>query len=280
MADGEAEAAFIRSMQVMGENGGSYPVAGEAIEHQIDTPSSDEYDPAQVVQDIPLPSGPQNLLSSSASVNDHSHGVLFAASSQSSPSINGITHTAYLNAQSFPQSRTPMDHLENTGMSKSNGISNIENSTEAPVALNPTTPSASAGSDLLHSIQGQSSFNGVSNSTNGDMPNSSAMPPTAGATEVDKSQPNIDEGTPKLQRKRSSDESIISPTSAVPKARLPHDRLGILEDRIKMDERGDMDAWLGLIAEHRSRGKLDEARKVFDRFFTIFPSAVSLLLAC
>ena len=68
------------------------------------------------------------------------------------------------------------------------------------------------------------------------------------------------------------------PTRAVPKARLPHDRVGILEDRIKDDPRGDLDAWLSLIGEHRKRNKLDDARAVYERFLKLFPMAVSLPL--
>ena len=66
------------------------------------------------------------------------------------------------------------------------------------------------------------------------------------------------------------------PTStALPKARLPQDRVGILEDRIAEDARGDIEAWLSLIEEHRRRHKHDEARAVFERFLKIFPTAVS-----
>lgn len=61
----------------------------------------------------------------------------------------------------------------------------------------------------------------------------------------------------------------------LPKARLPQDRVGILEDRIADDPRGDIDAWLNLISELHSRNKLDDARAVYERFFKIFPSAVS-----
>ncbi len=63
----------------------------------------------------------------------------------------------------------------------------------------------------------------------------------------------------------------------VPKARLPLDRVGILEDRIKEDPRGDIDAWLSLISEHRKRNKIEDARVVYERFFKVFPSAVSLI---
>jgi len=69
------------------------------------------------------------------------------------------------------------------------------------------------------------------------------------------------------------------PGISVPKARLPHDRTGILEDRIKEDPRGDLDAWLSLISEHRKRNKLDEARAVYERFFKVFPQSVSRLSA-
>ena len=62
--------------------------------------------------------------------------------------------------------------------------------------------------------------------------------------------------------------------SSVAKTRLPNDRIGMLEDRIKEDPKGDVDAWLTLIAEHRKRKKMDETRAVFDRFFKVFPSAV------
>lgn len=57
-------------------------------------------------------------------------------------------------------------------------------------------------------------------------------------------------------------------------ARLPNDRVGILEDRITEDPRGDLDAWLSLINEHKKRNKFDEVRATYERFFKVFPSAV------
>ncbi len=67
--------------------------------------------------------------------------------------------------------------------------------------------------------------------------------------------------------------------TTLPKARLPHDTTGILEDRIKEDPRGDLDAWLALIKEHRNRNKLDDARAVYERFFKVFPQAVSVAIS-
>ncbi|PGH18115.1 hypothetical protein AJ79_00743 [Helicocarpus griseus UAMH5409] len=79
----------------------------------------------------------------------------------------------------------------------------------------------------------------------------------------------------------SANRSMTStPTAAMAsRGRLPHDRVGILEDRIQADPRGDTDAWLELIKEHRSRNKLDSAREVYERFFKVFPSAADQWVA-
>jgi cleavage stimulation factor subunit 3 len=75
----------------------------------------------------------------------------------------------------------------------------------------------------------------------------------------------------------ASVDSAPVPTDpdATPPSRLPRDRIGLLEDRIKEDPRGDVEAWLSLISEHQKRNKLDEARAVYERFFAVFPQAVS-----
>jgi cleavage stimulation factor subunit 3 len=67
----------------------------------------------------------------------------------------------------------------------------------------------------------------------------------------------------------------MSTTPTTSRARLPHDRVGILEDRIQLDPRGDTEAWLDLINEHRSRNRIENAREVYERFFKVFPTAVS-----
>ncbi|KAF8860681.1 hypothetical protein BDZ45DRAFT_587955 [Acephala macrosclerotiorum] len=75
--------------------------------------------------------------------------------------------------------------------------------------------------------------------------------------------------------------SAVPPTqgASVAKARLPHDKTGILEDRIKEDPRGDLDAWLALIDEHRRRNKFEDARAVYERFFVVFPQAAEIWVA-
>lgn len=58
--------------------------------------------------------------------------------------------------------------------------------------------------------------------------------------------------------------------------RVPVDRVAQLEARIQEDPRGALDAWLALIAEHRSRNAIELARQAYERFFAVFPQAVSV----
>ncbi|KAF9731403.1 hypothetical protein PMIN04_004877 [Paraphaeosphaeria minitans] len=64
--------------------------------------------------------------------------------------------------------------------------------------------------------------------------------------------------------------------ASLPKPRLPQDTVGRLEDRVAEDPRGDIEAWLGLVDDHRKRHKVEEARSVFERFFQVFPSAAEI----
>ncbi|GKZ73449.1 mRNA 3'-end-processing protein rna14 [Aspergillus niger] len=71
---------------------------------------------------------------------------------------------------------------------------------------------------------------------------------------------------------QAQDGTSVTPESpSTAKGRLPHDRVGILEDRIQEDPRGDIPAWLELINEHRSRNRIDNARDVYERFLKVFP---------
>ncbi|KAK2738952.1 mRNA 3'-end-processing protein rna14 [Myotisia sp. PD_48] len=70
-----------------------------------------------------------------------------------------------------------------------------------------------------------------------------------------------------------------SPAVGTARTRLPHDRVGILEDRIQADPIGDTAAWLGLINEYRSRNQIENARQVYERFFKLFPSVAEQWVA-
>lgn len=67
----------------------------------------------------------------------------------------------------------------------------------------------------------------------------------------------------------------VSTKTSTRRKRLPQDVVGQFEDRIEDDPKGDIDAWMGLIDEYQKKGKIDDARSVYERFFIVFPSAVS-----
>ncbi|RMZ89933.1 hypothetical protein DV736_g2835, partial [Chaetothyriales sp. CBS 134916] len=60
-------------------------------------------------------------------------------------------------------------------------------------------------------------------------------------------------------------------SAPLPKPRLSHDVIGILEDRIKDDPRGDSAAYLELITELKSRNKQDDVRTALEQYLRIFP---------
>jgi cleavage stimulation factor subunit 3 len=68
--------------------------------------------------------------------------------------------------------------------------------------------------------------------------------------------------------------------SAASNSRLAHDTIGILEDRIKEDPRGDPEAYLELIDEYKKRYKQDEVRASYERYLEVFPLDVSLIRFC
>lgn len=79
--------------------------------------------------------------------------------------------------------------------------------------------------------------------------------------------------TPVIQQQQHHQQHQQKSTGGKRK-RLPQDLVGQLEDRIAENPRGDVDAWLSLIDEHKRKGKFDDARAVYERFFQVFPQAV------
>ncbi|KAF4950116.1 hypothetical protein FSARC_13300 [Fusarium sarcochroum] len=72
----------------------------------------------------------------------------------------------------------------------------------------------------------------------------------------------------------------VVPPPAVPSNVTPAlaglDPIALLEARVKEDPRGDMDAWLNLIADHRRSSRLDQARSTYNRFLEFFPQAADV----
>lgn len=133
----------------------------------------------------------------------------------------------------------------------------------------------------LHSAQdqGAASFS-ASIAVNEPAPSIASTLPNGSTLIPDATKSSAPEVLPVVSARHSAAPPTPAPTiapssSSLPKARLPQDRVGILEDRIAEDPRGDIEAWLSLIEEHRRRHKHDDARAVFERFLKLIPTAVS-----
>lgn len=90
-------------------------------------------------------------------------------------------------------------------------------------------------------------------------------------------------GAPEPAQNEAEADAVPQPQAAtthqpeVPFSMPGLDPVMLLEARIKEDPRGDMDAWLNLIADHKRRNRFDELRTVYNRFLEVFPQAVSCL---
>ena len=301
MADEEAEAAFISSMQTRNEADGTHEAVGEIGEQQID--SSDEYDPSQDVQDLMSPGIP-NLSEQkphiSALQNDLLSSVSTPQSSTPTHAPNGLAVPIQDVAQSESRNLTQSVEHDTTTSNQNNQLQHLHATQYNPAPV--VEQSGLDSSDKLQPPQRASSSTPLKNIPVADdlVPNSTPDPPSV-AFKSDPANSGIDHDTvmsaagmavvedssaakstdvasdlPAVNLQTSMETKKLTNGPMTPKARLPHDKIGILEDRIKEDERGDLDAWLTLIDEHKKRGKLDEARKVYERFLAIFPSSVRL----
>ena len=312
MAD--EEAAFLSSMQAANEAAGLNGYGGSSGQ-QADASSSDEYDPTQAVQtDLrPPPSARDSNVqpssydaslsnsNSSASVipltstspsatlprNDTTQSdrlslsrSMSRASSQSSEN-NVITETQQSN-------QGTMNHADGSGeigQANGNGVADMEQKSSlhsvSDSSFNNSTNHVPADNvSIQNDVQDQSRPGIAQNGATDTVPNLAAVLPDTGAS-------SHSETTLKPAKTLPASlitEAILStkaqpptPSTSAPRARLPHDTIGILEDRIKEDPRGDLQAWLHLINEHKKRAKIDDARSVYERFLAIFPSAVSNL---
>ncbi|KAI0905975.1 hypothetical protein F4823DRAFT_609104 [Ustulina deusta] len=75
----------------------------------------------------------------------------------------------------------------------------------------------------------------------------------------------------------ATDRPAVSGANA--KSRLPTDILGILEDRIKEDPRGDIEAWFAIIEEQKRRRMTETTRHTYERFLLVFPVAAEVWVA-
>ncbi|KAI9822453.1 MAG: Cleavage stimulation factor subunit 3 [Pycnora praestabilis] len=170
-----------------------------------------------------------------------------------------------------------------TATGTSNGLMSgvSANTPQRSVSHTPSNAISTHYVSIPNAAEDQGAQGVVQNGANHIVPNLAAVIPEIGASTNDDStdKPSRPFPAPQVIATEISSSTAETPNTAVSKARLPHDRVGILEDRIREDPRGDMDAWLSLISEYRKRDKFDDARNVYDRFFKIFPSAAEQWIA-
>lgn len=306
MADQQDEMAFLASLKAANEAAGDYEAANGGDSDQAAESTSDEYHPAQAIPAVPSPAHAQKSPVAQAQSHAHlSNDSLHSASTSTFPLSSNIisavpdtsiTEEPDFEAQSVSMSRASSSDVSGEEKTSSEQIQTdqrpqepeifhvngdavqdhrddplpvpanvvdaqsppthevkVEPASQAQPTVDVTTPHTIAGDGLE-----------VDTIVNGTT--SAAHPDVA----TDEQQPEQDSHVQHIS---------VPSVPSLPKARLPHDTLGILEDRIKADPKGDLAAWLSLIGEYRKRGKLDEARSVYERFFVIFPAAVCLVFS-
>lgn len=282
-------------------------------QQQVDGSSSDEYDPQAVQTDYISPprardpsvqsfsfdtivpntlphtfaasmnptSSSTNLpLVDNAILDRQSHSrSMSRASSQSSDEVE-ITTTMHVSRQSLSRSAEEVTAAGLSGGDNAPDTAHI--SSLDPVSDSSMNVSAKTFSpdnvQVQHDVQDQSPSMSTQNGVTNIAPNLAAAIPDTGApfhSEATVKPPETLPAPPTTNGDHPMINIPPTPTISAPRARLPHDKIGILEDRIKEDPRGDLNAWLSLLDEHKKRGRFDDARTVYERFFEVFPSAVS-----
>lgn len=297
MADNAAELAFLEAQKEY-DPAGDYSHLAEQPEPADGDGDDDEYDPAsafsstandQPPHDGPSPSGQSNSIPPESAANTPSpaDGGLKPqpadASAAPAPSKQPRTVGGFVVESEDDEDEVPVAKPKTAGSALLNASANatgIANSPQRSLTHSPnnTLPQPDVP---FHSAQDQGAPAGVSSSSlavnDSAQPVASPAVPNSGTPVPDATKP----GAPVTVAAPSGRQSTAPATptaAALPTHRLPNDTIGILEDRIEEDPRGDIEAWLGLIEEHRRRHKLDDARAVFERFFQVFPTAVSCLM--
>ncbi|KAL8871935.1 MAG: hypothetical protein Q9174_002339 [Haloplaca sp. 1 TL-2023] len=293
MADMTEEEVFLESQKATAEAESMQYESEAANEKQTESTSSDEYDPAKAVPDTFSPPAQNPSLSPGAvkqsqslqpfdlSVNGNFEATgqqdqagheddgrsqsrsMSGSSSSSSPPVNIQTNNVSSNAN------VSAKHVveEEPVVKQAAGAESVDQASLSPALRSPTSDPNNAATAIQSQVDAP-----VHNSTeavpNGD---SSAM--------AQPSAPAPDSGPEAPSKTAAALQEPETKASILPKARLPHDKIGILEDRIQEDPRGDMDAWLSLIGEYRTRGKFPEACATYERFFLVFPAAAEQWVA-
>ncbi|KAE8152712.1 mRNA 3'-end-processing protein rna14 [Aspergillus avenaceus] len=293
MAEDDAEKAFFQA-QAMNAGSGEY----NTVEEQgADGSDSDEYDPSKTLEDQytqDSESDPSNALP--ADLNPPAQPVAPEAD-PSQQAENAYSSQTPSRADS--QTSTPMPASGPSVQQKTRTIGGfvVEDEDEDDAGDADYEPPAVLGVEDMNTISVNVPQQPISGNANEDtptpdvsldgaaqasasaknIPNSFYTPTSAAAASKNDAPAQASQdlyNSRTLQSESVQDSAAATPVPESPsaaKGRLPHDRVGILEDRIQEDPRGDIPAWLELINEHRGRNRIDGARDVYERFLKAFP---------
>lgn len=291
MADEEAEQTFFQN-QAMNAESMDPPESGDEETANSD---AEDYDPSKSLDDqyqvTPAESEPQH----------HGAATDVAAVDQSASSDmpTGDTNATAMNPSlAESQTSTPVTPAGTSAQSQPKTIGGfvVDDDGEDEDEEADYEPPAALGMDDTNAIpmtMSEDPSSGNANQTTS--PDVSLQPPVQASASVPDATnssyssapvPNVDSsvfGQLQLASLDGGFQNTALPTSvpdspSASRGRLAHDRVGILQDRVDEDPRGDIPAWLELIAEHRGRNRLDSVREVYERFLKLFPMAVSWCL--
>lgn len=277
----DAELAFLQSQAQEYDPSSAWPAAdnqastGDASEEEYDPAGNMDaaQDPAQSEQSASMP--PESAANSPPPANDQGENGLKPVSAETSaaptPAKQPRTIGGFVD-ESEDEEEEPVTAPKMAAPA----LLRASEAAETPQRSVTNTPNNTLPTPdvQLHSAQDQGASSVSASVAVNEPALSIASVPVNGTTPVpDATKPA---GTLNIDPARQATASVTPapPSASLPKARLPQDRIGILNDRIQEDPRGDIEAWLSLIEEQRKRHKYDEAREVFNRFLEQFPTAV------
>lgn len=288
MADNEAEQAFFQAQALEAESDNAASTEDQAA----DNDDEEEYDPSKTLDNqYEVAEYPQEDEDESAAPNP-----IVAEDADTGPADDS-PNSSQNPSRAESQSSTPLPPAGATAQPQTRTIGGFvveddEDEDEKDEA--DYEPPAVLGVDDTNAMpmtmsEDPSSGNANQNTSQdvSHQEGTAAVPDIANSSYSHVPVPNID---PSASGQASwtgaaidaSHQSSTVPTpvpddSAAGRSRLPHDRVGILQDRVDEDPRGDLSAWLELIAEHRGRNRLDSAREAYEQFLKVFPMAVSFI---
>lgn len=280
MADDQAEQTFSQVQASDVES--TEPTAVE--EQGASYEDEDEYDPSSTLHDqyqasAQDPQQSEDATAAAAPIPNSTSDV------ETGPA-NGIPDPSQNPSRAESQTSTPVPPAGTSAPPQTRTIGGfvVEDDDEDEKDEGDYEPPAALGGDdtdaMPMTMSEDPSSGNANQNTSPDVPSQPAVHSSYSPAPVSNIDPSAS-GPVQWASQNASQQNSTAPTpvpdspSASRGGRLPHDRVGILQDRVDEDPRGDIPAWLELIAEHRSRNRLDSARETYEKFLKVFPMAVS-----